>query len=153
MLAFRRLAPTDLSTVTDLAVRALAPSAQYGLTIDRQKLHGMVWGFAHDDSHFHLAAFNDNKAVGAVAMYVLPSPLFVGLEAHIIIAYAEHRLAGHHLLESMSTFLRGNTAIKRAIWCMNDAAGDPRAAAFSRLVKRRYGFRACHDNLVWNRGA
>ncbi len=152
MTEYRRMTTGDVDTVTDLAVKALAPSAVFGLSIDRAKVRAMVWGFANAPDHFHLIAFDSGRAVGAVALYVLPSWFFEGSEAHVVMTYADRPGPGKHLIDAMMAFIAGNDAIKRAIWPMNDPS-DPRAAAMGRMVKRRYGFTAVHDNLVMNKGS
>jgi hypothetical protein len=135
-------------------MRALASAGDYPLHPSRAKVERMVGHFAIDRASFGLAAFDhDGMPTGAIALYVLESPFYERHEGHVVMCWAEEPGTGLRLIRSMMDWVHEDIRVRRVIWSMNEGAGpESTAHRFGQLVKRRFGFRSSHDNLVYNKG-
>jgi hypothetical protein len=154
MTVYRRIVPQDVPRVTDLALRALASSGEYPLHPSRPKVERMVGHFAVDRASFGMAAFTeDNLPVAAIALYVLESPFYERHEGHVVMCWSEDPGTGMRLIRQMMDWVKADIRVRRVIWAMNESDGVHSVAhRFGELVKRRFGFRSSHDNLVYYKG-
>jgi hypothetical protein len=138
---YRAITREDTLAVTEYALRVLREAAQdEPLHVAPLKVRDAVAFFANKgQGHFNLAAFEDKKVVGALALYVGEMPFFERCEGSVYFCHASVPGVGFRLIGEMMAWVRADLRIRRVQWLMNKGETGDR---MGKAIARRYGFDA-----------